>query len=325
MIDDASPNADLRDWLDLQAAARQNRAASQQRNLGFAASVNRALALCPAGDVLLLNADALPPPGSLERLAEVAHPAPDIGTVTPLSNNGEFTSLPKPYVANPLGDAKAEIARLDASGAPGQRRRISLICPMESASACYITRACLDAVGPLPELYARGYYEDVEFCLRAREKGFRNVCASGVYVGHAGARSFGAEKRRLVMRNLAMLEAAVSRLRLECGAFVARRPAAAPRAARSRLCFAGRSAARWSARGGVTPSGGRARRGVGEGGRPVAADLRCANGRAVFARRRGRVAAIADFRSTGAKADESSSPCCAQAKFRGSNSSIPWR
>ena len=84
----------------------------------------------------------------------------------------------------------------------------------------YITRACLDAVGPLPEIYARGYFEDVEFCLRAREKGFRNVCAVGIYVGHAGARSFGVEKRRLVMRNLKTLEQRFPDNTLEFAAFV---------------------------------------------------------------------------------------------------------
>lgn len=34
----------------------------------------------------------------------------------------------------------------------------------------------------------------------------RNLCATGVYVGHVGSRSFRTDKRRLVMRNLATLE-----------------------------------------------------------------------------------------------------------------------
>ena len=177
VIDDASPNPGLRVWLDFQAASRKIEFIRNERNLGFAVSVNRALALCPDGDVLLLNSDTLAPPSSLDRLAEVAYSTQDIGTVTPLSNNGELTSFPQPYVVNPLGSPE-EVARLDALALQANGAA-SVDLPNGIGFCLYITRACLDAVGPLPEIYARGYYEDVEFCLRAREKGFRNVCAVG--------------------------------------------------------------------------------------------------------------------------------------------------
>ena len=72
-------------------------------NLGFAQSVNLALGRRRGGDVLLLNADTLLPRGAIDRLAAAAYSQADVGTVTPLSNNGEFTSFPLPNVANPLG------------------------------------------------------------------------------------------------------------------------------------------------------------------------------------------------------------------------------
>ncbi|MCI4681337.1 glycosyltransferase family 2 protein [Candidatus Rhodoblastus alkanivorans] len=217
-VDDASPNAALRAWLDDQAAAGRLVLLRNDDNLGFAASVNRALALCPQGDVVLLNADASPPPESLARLAEVARAAPDIDTVTPLSNNGEYVSLPKPNAVNAM-ESPAEIARIDRLAR--EANGLDFVDLPNGIGFClYITRACLDAVGPLPEVYARGYYEDVEFCLRAREKGFRNVCAAGVYVGHEGTRSFRAEKRRLVMRNLAVLERRFPYYQIESASFV---------------------------------------------------------------------------------------------------------
>jgi GT2 family glycosyltransferase len=226
-VDDASPNIPLRAWLDQQAAAGRITLLRNQSNRGFAASVNRALALCPSGDVVLLNADALPPPSSLLRLAEVAHAAPGIGSVTPLSNNGEYASFPAPNVVNPLGTAE-EVARLDrlAQKANG----LDFVDLPNGIGFClYITRACLDAIGALPEIYGRGYGEDIEFCLRARELGFRNVCATGIYVGHAGGRSFGSEKRRLVMRNLALLERRFPGYRLESASFLEADPLRAAR------------------------------------------------------------------------------------------------
>jgi GT2 family glycosyltransferase len=219
VIDDASPNLQLRDWLDEQAALRRFQLIRNAENLGFAQSVNKALALCPTGDVLLLNADTLPPSGFLERLAAAAYSASDIGTVTPLSNNGEFTSFPRANVSNELGTLD-EITQLDRLARRANGDGV-VDLPNGVGFCLYIRRECLDAVGPLPEIYSRGYYEDVEFCLRAREKGFRNVCATGVFVGHAGSRSFRADKRALVMRNLAKLTSRFPEHEDECAAFLA--------------------------------------------------------------------------------------------------------
>jgi len=233
VIDDASPNAALRGWLDIVAASGRLELIRNETNLGFAASVNRALKICRGGDVILLNADALPPPGVFARLAELARSAPDIGALTPLSNNGETCSFPAANAASPLPDA-AEIARLDAL-ARQANGDLLVDLPNGIGFCLYITRACLDAAGPLPEIYGRGYYEDVEFCLKAREKGFRTVCAAGVYVGHAGSLSFGAEKRGLVMRNLTLLKARFPRHEAECAAFLRADPLRQARAAMERL------------------------------------------------------------------------------------------
>src|SRR6185312_14254122 len=83
----------------------------------------------------------------------------------------------------------------------------------------YITRPCLAALGGLSENFERGYLEDVDLCLRARGKGFRNVCAPSVYVGHHGSKSFQHEKRSLVLRNLDILDQRFPDYRRECRAF----------------------------------------------------------------------------------------------------------
>ena len=88
----------------------------------------------------------------------------------------------------------------------------------------YITRRCLEAVGGLSERFERGYLEDVDFCLRARERGFRNVCASSVYVAHHGSKSFKQQKRGLVLHNLGILDDRFPSFRKECLAFEAADP-----------------------------------------------------------------------------------------------------
>ena len=232
VVDDASPDPAIRAYLDQAANAGAFTLTRNVENLGYAASVNRGLATRTRGDVLLLNADALVPPGAIDRLAALSRQDPDLGALTPFSNNGELTSYPVRHVANPLpgGD---EIAALDAC-ARAVNGDALVDLPNGIGFCLYITQACLAAVGPMPEVYGQGYYEDVEFCLRARERGFRTVAAPGVYVGHAGSRSFGERKGPLVARNLKLIEARFPGFQLESAAFVALDPLKPYRAALDR-------------------------------------------------------------------------------------------
>lgn len=234
-IDDASPEDGMADYL----AGLPIDLIRNTRNLGFVGSVNAALAVARGGDVVLLNADTVLPAGAIGRLHAAARSATDIGTVTPLSNNGELTSVPIPFRDNPLPDA-AMIARIDAAASQAP----ALIdLPTGIGFCLYVTRPCLDAVGGLSSIYERGYGEDVHLCLAAREAGFRSVCATGLFVGHAGTRSFGREKRRLVMRNSARVAGNFPEHEHEVAAFVTADPLRATRMALGRRLidgFAGR-------------------------------------------------------------------------------------
>ena len=55
------------------------------------------------------------------------------------------------------------------------------------------------------DLFAQGYGEENDFCIRARHLGWRHVAVPGVFVGHAGAVSFGSARAQLMARNLAIL------------------------------------------------------------------------------------------------------------------------
>ena len=218
LIDDATPNRRIRNYLKLFAAHSRVRLLRNDRNLGFVHSVNRAFEEAGRGDVLLLNADTLLPPGCIARMHAVAHSNPRIGTVTPLSNNGEIMSFPIANKINPLPSSH-EISRADAAAATANAGKI-IDVPNGIGFCLYITQECFDLVRPLSELYQRGYFEDVDLCLRAREHGFINVCAPSIYVGHAGSLSFGSEKQSLLVRNLAVLETRFPSYGAECSAFL---------------------------------------------------------------------------------------------------------
>ncbi|MEA2744881.1 MAG: hypothetical protein QOG25_3252 [Acetobacteraceae bacterium] len=239
IVNDASPDHRIRKWLNGLASTKHVRVLNNPSNLGFVGAINRALQEVSSGDVILLNADTIVPAGFIERLSSAARSSPDIGTVTPLSNNGEFTSFPIPNRPNIAGNA-FDVQSIDHTAA---RVNVGAVVDMPNGIGfcLYVTRTCLNSVGLLSESYYRGYLEDVDFCLRARSHGLRNVCATSVYVGHAGSRSFGKQKRSLVVRNLRVVEQRFPAYRAECADFMLADPLKAARQAIESCLMASRS------------------------------------------------------------------------------------
>lgn len=233
-IDDASPDPKLSEALRRLSEAGYLDLLVNGRNLGFTASVNRALARHPGRDAVLLNADTLVAPGWLDRLAAAANSGPRVGTVTPLTNNGQHLSAPVPNRANPCPD-RAALARLDRAAARVNRGCV-VDLPTGAGFCIYLTARCRAETGPFDTAaFGRGYGEETDFCLRAAALGWRNICATDVFVGHRGGCSFGAEKAALVARNMAIVAGRHPRYRAEMERFLREDPLGP---ARSRLAWA---------------------------------------------------------------------------------------
>ena len=204
VVDDASPEAELATALDRLAGQHRIRLIRNERNVGFAASANIGLR-ATRNDVVLLNSDTLVARGWLEELRSVAYGAEDIGTVTPLSNDATILSYPNPLGDNPTPDFSAT-ERMDAI-ARRANGGSTIDIPVGVGFCLYIKRRCLEDVGLLrADVFAQGYGEENDFCLRARHLGWRHVAAPGVFVAHIGGQSFGAAGRHLRARNEALLE-----------------------------------------------------------------------------------------------------------------------
>jgi len=204
VVDDASPEPELAAALDALHRRRRIRLIRHDANRGFPTAANAGLRACAGRDAVLLNSDTLVPPGWLERLRDAAHSAQDIGTATPLSNDATILSYPDPDGGNPV-PGLAAVAALDAV-AQQANGGVTLDVPTGVGFCLYLRRDCLDAVGLLREdVFAQGYGEENDLCLRARHLGWRSVAVPGVFVGHVGGASFGAARRHLVARNMAVL------------------------------------------------------------------------------------------------------------------------
>ena len=210
VVDDASDEPDLVAWLDTLKRRRKIRLLRQPSNRGFPASVNAGLrdaaGLSGRRDMVVLNSDTLVTPGWLEGLRQAVHAAPDIGTATPLSNAATILSYPHARRANPVPDAD-ELPRLVRQAALANKRS-SIEIPTAIGFCMYVRHECATQTGVFREdLFAQGYGEENDFCLRARHLGWRHVGVPGIYVAHVGGQSFGEASSALVTRNLAVLEA----------------------------------------------------------------------------------------------------------------------
>lgn len=206
VINDASPDPQLSDWLRA-FAAREPRIMllENAQNLGFVASVNRGMALSDEQDVLLLNSDTEVAHDWLDRLRAAAYGSADVGTVTPLSNNATICSYPRFCQANELPQGWSASA-LDVLCAQHLAHEV-LDIPTAVGFCMYIRRDCLRQVGLFDvENFGRGYGEENDFCERARALGWRHVQALDTFVLHTGGVSFGADKSPREQAAFALLQ-----------------------------------------------------------------------------------------------------------------------
>lgn len=206
VVADAPPDGELVAQLERRAGDGQFELDVRAVNRGFPATANVGLrrAARSGYDVILLNNDTLVPPGWVAALRAGLGQDTDIGTATPLSNAATVFSYPDPANFNPMPDLETtrNLARVaaEANGAA------TVDVPTGHGFCLLIRHECLIDVGALREdVFAQGYAEENDWCLRARHLGWRHVAVPGTFVGHAEGVSFAGAKAHLSARNLDIL------------------------------------------------------------------------------------------------------------------------
>ena len=152
------------------------------RNVGFVRGNNAGIAAAaPGSDIVLLNNDMeLLQEDWLQRLRECACSAPDIGVagsrlVLPdgrLLHAGTYI-LPDTAWGQQIGSLEKDIGQY-----PGVREVEGIVF-----ACAYIKREVIDAIGGLA-LDFESYFEDTDYCLRARAAGWKTVVCGGVTLVH---------------------------------------------------------------------------------------------------------------------------------------------
>lgn len=167
------------------------------RNGGYAAGINTAAAKAnPDNHLLVLNPDVELMPEAVSRMLQDLTPR-DVGVVVPkmLEADGSISfslrrdpTLLRLWATALLGGYSA--ARLGLAEMVTTSRQYGVAHDVEWATgaAFLIDRSCHDDVGPWDESFFL-YSEEVEYCQRVRDQGFRiRYCPSAV-VRHSGGAS----------------------------------------------------------------------------------------------------------------------------------------
>lgn len=154
------------------------------QNVGFAGAVNAGLAECPPGaDVVILNNDVvINDPELFTTLRRVAAQTPGLGIVSPviLSADGTVQAHGAGHLPfSQLGKTWCAGERW-VNQFPGVRR-----CEVVPFVCALVTAPCRAAVGGLDERYF-AYFEDSDYCLRAKQAGFGVASTSEAAVVHLG-------------------------------------------------------------------------------------------------------------------------------------------
>lgn len=156
-------------------------------NDGYAAGVNLGIASLRACSMfLILNPDTRVLPGAAARLIAAAREDPSVGIVVPRIENLsglDFSLRREPTLARSLG--------LSRFGRPDLAERVSTATDYDLqrdvdwavGAALLVTRDCYDAVGCWDESFFL-YSEETEFCLAARDRGFRTRYEPSATVFH---------------------------------------------------------------------------------------------------------------------------------------------
>lgn len=208
LIDDKSPDPRIGSYLE---SLREEHDAGMmivrnERNLGFVGTVNHGMGLSSENDVVLLNSDTIVTPGWLEKLRRCAESDPQIGTITPFSNNAEICSFPVFCQNNDLAglpDIELINQAMEMAALPSYPD-----IPTAVGFCMYIRRTLLRKIGFFDaETFGLGYGEENDFCMRAIKAGYRNVLCDDTFVAHTGSRSFDQKKQALIEANTRLLVA----------------------------------------------------------------------------------------------------------------------
>lgn len=184
VVDNSSSDDTQSYLLKLTAYHKNLKIILNETNLGFAKANNQGIRQSSGDYIVLLNNDAIAPRGWLSRLLKHLDD-PKVGMVGPVTNFvGNEAKLQVGY--RTWGEME-EFAQNQAWGNHGRIADIHMLAMFCVA----MRRDVFEEVGELDEQFGVGMFEDDDYSIRVKQKGYRVICAADAFVHHFGRAAFG--------------------------------------------------------------------------------------------------------------------------------------
>ena len=211
VVDNASDDGSadqIADWIADQPDGTPVRLVRSARNTGFSGGHNQGMAAVAADHYLILNSDALLRPGFLRAILAAVDAHPQAGLIAPqIETEAGVVQVScfrfhSPWSELIRGARSGPVTRLL------RRHVVPLEPPVDLAQIEWASFACIllcgkmvNQIGPMDEGYFM-YFEDAEYCMRARRAGWRIALAPAAvavhYKGGSGpVEALGAAHKRL--------------------------------------------------------------------------------------------------------------------------------
>jgi len=167
---------------------------------GYTKAANRGLRASEAPWTILLNSDTIIPFGCINEMLRIGQSDSKIGIIGPASNTASWQSTPSLFNENgdwadnplPQGVSIQKMQTIAASIAPPQ----GIDLPFLNGFAFMIRRELVNEIGIFDEeTFGAGYGEENDYCIRARNAGWKLIFAPNAYVHHAQSKSYSSERR----------------------------------------------------------------------------------------------------------------------------------
>ncbi|PIE81483.1 MAG: hypothetical protein CSA11_03860 [Chloroflexi bacterium] len=170
VIDNGSEDGSI-DFLESQFPQANIIALTQ--NKGFSGAYNEAIKLIDADYVAILNNDIVVPPDWLTKLVKplVTDKSMGVAGCKLLYPDGEHIQHAGAKLTYPLAYSEHYFYKQKDEGQANTFTDVEYV----TGAAMLVSRSVLDAIGLFDDLFSPIYYEEVDFCYRVREAGFRVV------------------------------------------------------------------------------------------------------------------------------------------------------
>jgi len=184
LFDNGSSSESLRQIKLLKETDERLKVICNQKNLGFAGGNNQAFKHSKGEIIIFLNSDTITTFPVLDRLVEEMGKY-SLEILGPLSNAVSGVQRIKIFAndKNLILKEGEFINNSELSIEPFETDCLSFFC------IC-MNREIYEKLHGLDDEYKMGYYEDTDFCFRARKSGIRLHCTENVFVYHKGEGSF---------------------------------------------------------------------------------------------------------------------------------------